>query len=127
MRRIPATPLIFAGGAGFDLDRDVKTHLTFGAGPHRCLGSHLARLELTTFFEEWFRRMPDVRLDLQPVPDHGDVAERHTRLRHAEGARVHAEQYHLFAAVAVARQILLVRPARVRERVVRVRHRLGEF
>lgn len=56
-------PLLFAGGSGFDIDRAFKTHLAFGAGPHRCLGSHLARLELVTFFEEWFRRMPDVRLD----------------------------------------------------------------
>jgi cytochrome P450 len=56
-------PSIFAGGDGFDIDREFKTHLTFGAGPHRCLGSHLARLELVTFFEEWFKRMPNVRLD----------------------------------------------------------------
>ena len=56
-------PLVFADATGFDLDRAFKTHLTFGAGPHRCLGSHLARLELVTFFEEWFKRMPNVRLD----------------------------------------------------------------
>lgn len=61
-------PRMFADGAGFDLDRAFKTHLTFGAGPHRCLGSHLARLELVTFFEEWFRRMPDVRLDPARTP-----------------------------------------------------------
>jgi cytochrome P450 len=61
-------PSIFAGGTGFDLDREFKTHLTFGAGPHRCLGSHLARLELVIFFEEWFRRMPDVLLDTASTP-----------------------------------------------------------
>lgn len=61
-------PLIFANGTGFDLDREFKTHLAFGAGPHRCLGSHLARLELVTFFEEWFARMPDVRLDPSCTP-----------------------------------------------------------
>ncbi len=61
-------PIMFDDGATFDLDREVKTHLAFGAGPHRCLGSHLARLELVTFFEEWFRRMPDVRLDPAGTP-----------------------------------------------------------
>jgi cytochrome P450 len=52
----------------FDIDRENKTHITFNAGPHRCVGSHLARLELTVFFEEWFRRMPVVRPDPEELP-----------------------------------------------------------
>ncbi|RYD95278.1 MAG: cytochrome P450 [Sphingomonadales bacterium] len=56
-------PNSFPDPASFDLDRENKVHVTFNAGPHRCVGSHLARLELRVFYEEWFRRMPDVRLD----------------------------------------------------------------
>jgi cytochrome P450 len=41
-----------------DFDREVSTHLGFGAGAHRCLGSHLARLEIRIFLEEWVRRIP---------------------------------------------------------------------
>jgi cytochrome P450 len=52
----------------FDIDRENKTHITFNAGPHRCVGSHLARLELTVFFEEWFARMPVVRPDPEELP-----------------------------------------------------------
>ncbi len=44
----------------------------FGAGPHRCLGSHLARQELRVAFEMWHERIPEYRLrDGAEVLEHG--------------------------------------------------------
>jgi cytochrome P450 len=43
-------------------DRDANRHLAFGGGIHRCLGSHLARLELRVALREWHRRIPDYSL-----------------------------------------------------------------
>ncbi|MGI8755412.1 MAG: cytochrome P450 [Acidimicrobiales bacterium] len=40
-------------------DRTVNRHIAFGGGVHRCLGSHLARLELRVALREWHRRIPD--------------------------------------------------------------------
>lgn len=51
-----------------DLAREPNPHLAFGAGNHRCVGSHLARLELRVAFEEIHRRMPDYRLDPHDPP-----------------------------------------------------------
>jgi cytochrome P450 len=44
------------------LDRERNNHLSFGGGPHRCLGSHLARMEMIVGLEEWHRRIPDYQL-----------------------------------------------------------------
>ncbi|BCB89792.1 cytochrome P450 [Phytohabitans suffuscus] len=52
----------------FDRPR-TKPHIAFGVGPHRCLGSHLARLELRIGFEELRRRLPSFRIDPGVTPE----------------------------------------------------------
>lgn len=51
-----------------DFDREANRHIAFGAGPHRCLGSHLARMELRVALEEWHRRIPDYRIKPGETP-----------------------------------------------------------
>ncbi|MDW5610702.1 cytochrome P450 [Mycolicibacterium vanbaalenii] len=45
-----------------DINRSPNRHLSFGAGVHRCLGSHLGRIELKIALEELHRRIPDYAL-----------------------------------------------------------------
>ena len=42
--------------------RETVVHSAFGVGVHRCLGSHLARLELRVTVEELLRRIPEFAL-----------------------------------------------------------------
>jgi cytochrome P450 len=44
-------------------DREVNRHIAFGGGVHRCLGSHLARLELRVALREWHKRIPEYEIE----------------------------------------------------------------
>ncbi len=44
------------------IDREVNRHAAFGLGIHRCLGSHLARMELRIALEVWLARIPEFSL-----------------------------------------------------------------
>jgi cytochrome P450 len=56
--------------ADFQVERPRNRHLSFGGGPHRCIGSNLARLNLRVVFEEILSRMDDIRVDDSYTPDH---------------------------------------------------------
>ena len=45
------------------IDREINRHSAFGLGIHRCLGSNLARMEMTVALEEWLKRYTKFELD----------------------------------------------------------------
>jgi cytochrome P450 len=51
------------------MDGKVHRHWGFGGGPHRCLGSHLARIELTVIVGEWLKQIPDFELPVDYSPE----------------------------------------------------------
>ncbi len=51
-------PSQFDRAAEVVIDREVNRHAAFGLGIHRCLGSHLARMELRVALEVWLERIP---------------------------------------------------------------------
>ena len=51
-----------------DFERAANRHLAFGGGVHRCLGSHLARLELRVALEQLHERIPDYSIKLGEEP-----------------------------------------------------------
>ncbi len=55
---------IFTDPDTFDIGRDPNPHIAFGGGgPHFCLGTNLARMEIRVMYEHLLDRMPDIRQD----------------------------------------------------------------
>ncbi|WP_109529511.1 MULTISPECIES: cytochrome P450 [Nocardia] len=74
-------PEEFEDPAELDLYRLPNRHLSFGAGAHRCIGSHLARIELKLALEEIHRRIPDYDLvESDPPVMHSSQVRGCTRL-----------------------------------------------
>jgi cytochrome P450 len=55
-------PEVFADPLRFDIHRKPKMIMTFGAGPHRCIGSHLAHTTLSLAVKMLLARFPEARL-----------------------------------------------------------------
>jgi cytochrome P450 len=54
----------------FDIQRPVRQHIGFAAGPHTCLGMHLARMETTVALNALLDRLPNLRLDPEALDVH---------------------------------------------------------
>jgi len=55
-------PTEFDNPLDVDIERSPNRHVAFSYGPHRCIGSHLARRELVIAVEEWLKRVPPFRV-----------------------------------------------------------------
>ena len=58
---------VFADPDRFDVGRAPNPHLSFGHGPHPCLGAQLARAQMRALFAELLRRTRSIELDGEPV------------------------------------------------------------
>lgn len=56
-------PAVFPDADKVIIDRKENRHAAFGLGIHRCVGSNLARMEMTVAVEEWLKRIPKFQLD----------------------------------------------------------------
>jgi cytochrome P450 len=72
----------FADADSFSLDRASNRHVAFGAGPHRCAGSHLARMNLRVALEALVERLEDLALadPGAPIPFHAGYSRSPTSL-----------------------------------------------
>jgi cytochrome P450 len=61
-------PRVFDDPMTVDIHRQAQGHLIFGAGIHRCLGSHFARLEIKVALEEFISAIPHFTLDPRSKP-----------------------------------------------------------
>ena len=89
-------PSAFPDPEKVDIFRTNNRHMAFGLGPHRCLGSHHARLMLSTLFRGVFTRLPDFQVQWDGVErfeDCGSVyAVRHLPVTFTPGERMKPRQ-----------------------------------
>jgi cytochrome P450 len=58
---------VFACPRDFDMERNnLGRHVSFGGGPHRCIGLSLARMEIRVAAREIIRRLDDIKLAIDP-------------------------------------------------------------
>jgi cytochrome P450 len=65
---------VFADPERFVIDRTPNRHLSFGVGIHRCVGSHLARIEFVEVIQAILTRMPDFQIDEDGVTEYPNWA-----------------------------------------------------
>lgn len=58
---------VFPDPERLDLTRTPNDHVTFGFGPHYCLGAHLAKTQMRAMLGQVLTRMPSIRPDGEPV------------------------------------------------------------
>ena len=71
---------VFQDPWAFTIDRDraeLQKHMSFGKGPHTCIGNNLARQELKLAFLTLFRRLPTLELDPDLIPTRNKIMTIH--------------------------------------------------
>lgn len=62
-------PSVCSNPQRFDVQRSEVVHTAFGVGPHRCIGEHLARLEIRVAIVEFLKRIPEFELKPRTEPE----------------------------------------------------------
>jgi cytochrome P450 len=79
----------FPNAQEVDFERTPNKHIAFGGGPHRCLGSHLSRMELRVALEEFHNRVPEyaIKSGEAPVYSHAIREVTYLPLHFGEGKK----------------------------------------